>query len=226
MIMDEKRKHRAIAIDGPAASGKSTLARSLAARLGLIMVNTGEMYRAITWELLRRGVDPGDRAAVVEALPGMDFGCGVRAGCSTVTVGGVDPGPGLRSDEVNARVSEVAATPEVRERLVDLQRDYLKLGDVVMEGRDIGTVVFPDTPFKIYIDASERVRSARREADGESDAVGRRDEADSKRATAPLRVAADAVLLDNSVLDAGETLDAALQLLAEKGWKSEESIEQ
>ncbi len=218
--------HRAIAIDGPAASGKSTLARKLAERLGLIMVNTGEMYRAITWELLRRGVDPGDRTAVVEALPAMDFGCGVRAGCSTVTVGGVDPGTGLRGDEVNARVSEVAATPEVRERLVDLQRDYLKLGDVVMEGRDIGTVVFPDTPFKIYIDASERVRSARREADGESDAVGRRDEADSKRATAPLRVAADAVLLDNSVLDAGETLDAALQLLAEKGWKSEESIEQ
>jgi len=217
--------HRAIAIDGPAASGKSTLARKLAGRLGLIMVNTGEMYRAITWELLRCGVDPGDRAAVVEALAGMDLGCGVRAGRSTVTVDGVDPGPELRSDEVNARVSEVAATPEVRERLVALQRDYLKLGDVVMEGRDIGTVVFPDTPFKIYIDASERVRSARREADGESDSVGRRDQADSSRRTAPLRVAADAAFLDNSDLDAGETLDAALRLLDEKGWKSPDPME-
>jgi len=154
---------RAIAIDGPAASGKSTLARKLAARLGLVMVNTGEMYRAVTWELLRRGVDPADRSAVLRALPEMELGCGVRDSCSTVKVGGVELGAELRGDAVNARVSEVSAIPEVRERLVRLQRDYLKLGDVVMEGRDIGTVVFPDTPFKIYIDAPVHVRSARRE---------------------------------------------------------------
>jgi cytidylate kinase len=149
----------------------------------------------------------------------MDFGCGVRDGFSTVSVGGVEPGAGLRSDEVNARVSEVSAIPAVRERLVALQREFLNLGDVVMEGRDIGTVVFPDTPYKIYIDAPVHVRSARREADGEADAVGARDAADSGRATSPLRAAPDAMHLDNSDLDPDETLDAALRLLAGRGWE-------
>ena len=186
------------------------------------MVNTGEMYRAVTWELLRRGIDPGDQEAVAPALAEMDFGCGVRDGISTVSVGGVEPGAGLRSDEVNARVSEVSAIPEVRERLVALQREFLNIGDVVMEGRDIGTVVFPDTPYKIYIDAPVEVRSARREADGERDAVGKRDAADSSRATAPLRAAPDAMRLDNSELDPEETLEAALRLLAGRGWKFDE----
>ena len=138
--------HRAIAIDGPAASGKSTLARILSQRLGLIMVNSGSMYRAVTWKVLQQGIDPNDREAVVQALREMEIECGVDNLASTVKVDGIDPGDELRSEEVNSHVSAVSAIPEVRECLVSLQRDYLKLGDVVMEGRDIGSVVFPETP--------------------------------------------------------------------------------
>jgi len=221
--MNAQREHHAIAVDGPAASGKSTLARRLAERLGLIMVNSGEMYRAVTWELLRRGVDVADRAAVAAALTEIEIECGVRDGRSTIRVSGADPGAELRGDEVNARVSEVAAVPEVRVRLVDLQRRYLEIGDVVMEGRDIGTVVFPETPFKLYIDATERVRSARRAAEGELDAVARRDAADSGRRTAPLRIAEGAAVLDNSDLDADQTVEAALDVLRRQGWHSGET---
>src|SRR5690349_10145775 len=138
--------HRAIAIDGPAASGKSTLARILSTRLGLIMVNSGSMYRAVTWKVLQLGLDRNNRTQVVEALRNMEIQCGVEGLSSTVAVDGIDPGDELRSEGVNANVSAVSAVPEVRECLVSLQRDYLKLGDVVMEGRDIGSVVFPETP--------------------------------------------------------------------------------
>ena len=212
-------KHQAIAIDGTAGSGKSTLAKQLAKRLGLIMVNSGEMYRAVTWEVLRNGIDPADPAAVVAALREMDLECGVEDGQSTIRVGGRDPGGELRSDRVNGNVSAVSAVPEVRERLVALQRSFLDLGDVVMEGRDIGTVVFPDTPFKIYIDASERVRNARRVADGEQDSVASRDAADSNRSTAPLRVAEGATVLDTSDLGVEQVADAAVAVLKSQGFE-------
>ena len=215
--------HRAIAIDGPAASGKSTLARILSKRLGLIMVNYGAMYRAVTWKVLQQGVDPNNREAVVEALRNMELQCGVDGLSSTVAVDGVDPGEELRSEEVNANVSAVAAVPEVRECLVSLQRDYLKLGDVVMEGRDIGTVVFPETPYKIYMDADPNVREARREEIGEVDSVAARDHADSRRETAPLKIAEGAAILDTS----GHTIEtgvaAALEILVSQGFPVPES---
>lgn len=211
----------AVAIDGPAASGKSTVAREIARRLGLTMVNSGAMYRAVTWEILRRGIDPADRAAVAAAAAAMPLECGARDGVSTIAVGGVDPGEELRGDAVNAHVSQVSAVPEVRARLVALQREYLARGGLVMEGRDIGSVVFPDTPFKIYIDAAEHVRRARRAADGEADAVGRRDAADSGRSTAPLRVAEGAAVLDNSHLDIAQTVEAALAILRRQGYPAE-----
>ena len=190
--------HRAIAIDGPAASGKSTLARILSQRLGLIMVNSGSMYRAVTWKVLHQGIDPNDRDAVVQALRDMELECGVDGLASTVKVDGVDPGDELRSEEVNSHVSAVSAIPEVRECLVSLQRDYLKLGDVVMEGRDIGSVVFPETPYKIYMDADPHVRATRREEVGEVDSVVDRDRAVSGRETAPLKIAESAAILDTS----------------------------
>lgn len=210
--------HRAIAIDGPAASGKSTLARLLSQRLGLIMVNSGAMYRAVTWKVLQLGIDPADRAAVVEALRGMDVECGIDGLDSTVRIDGVDPGDALRSEEVNTNVSAISAVPEVRECLVSLQRDYLKRGDVVMEGRDIGSVVFPETPYKIYMDADPAVREARREEVGEVDSVAARDKADSGRATAPLRIAEGAAVLDTSGHSIESGVEAALEILARQGF--------
>ena len=210
--------HRAIAIDGPAASGKSTLARILSEKLGLIMVNSGAMYRAVTWKVLQQGIDPNDREAVVQALRDMEIECGVDGLASTVTVDGIDPGEELRSEEVNGHVSAVSAVPEVRECLVSLQRDYLKLGDVVMEGRDIGSVVFPETPYKIYMDADPNVRATRRVEVGEVDSVAARDHADSRRETAPLKIAEGAAILDTSDHTIETGVAAALEILRGQGF--------
>ena len=139
----------AIAIDGPAASGKSTLARALAERLGIVMVNSGAMYRAVTWKILSENIDPTDAEAVAARLSEMRIECGHDGSLSTIRIDGEDPTPFIRAPEINANVSTVSAIPEVRGRLVALQRDYLKRTHVVMEGRDIGSVVFPGTPFKI-----------------------------------------------------------------------------
>jgi cytidylate kinase len=207
----------AIAIDGPAASGKSTLARKLAERLGLVMVNSGAMYRAVTWKALRENIDPSDTAAVIDLLNRIDIHCGEEGMTSTCTIDGVDPGDELRSETINSNVSAIAAIPEVRDKLVALQRGYLDHTSIVMEGRDIGSVVFPDTPYKIYVDASEEVRAARRIADGEVDSVAKRDAADSERATAPLKIADGAVVLDTSHHSIESGVDAAIEILKQQG---------
>jgi cytidylate kinase len=207
----------AIAIDGPAASGKSTLARLLARRLGLIMVNSGAMYRAITWKVLGEHIDPHDSAAVAALLDRIVIECGNDGLMSTISIDDIDPGEQLRSQEINANVSVIAAIPEVREKLIDLQRAYLQNSSVVMEGRDIGSVVFPDTPYKIYVDASEEVRAARRVDMGEVDSISKRDAADSKRTTAPLVVADGATVLDNSDLTIEAGVTAALEILKRQG---------
>ncbi len=211
-------KFHAIAIDGPAASGKSTLARTLAERLGLVMVNSGAMYRAVTWKILREEIDPADTAAVIRLLDGMDIHCGHEGSVSNIRIDGTDPTPFLREPEINANVSTVSAIPQVRERLVALQRDYLKRTHVVMEGRDIGSVVFPDTPFKIYIDADPTVRDERRSGEGEIDSVSQRDAADSSRKTAPLMVADGATKLDTSALTISGVVDAAIGILGKQGF--------
>lgn len=210
--------HRAVAIDGPAASGKSTVAKRLAASLGMVMVNSGAMYRAVTWQILQEGVDATDAAAVIAALEKMEITCGVENSFSTIAIDGQELNEELRSELVNNTVSKVAAVPEVRERLVQLQRAYLEHSDVVMEGRDIGSVVFPDTPFKIYIDASEEVRRARRAADGEADAVAARDKEDSQRKTAPLKIADGATVIDSSEMEIDQVVARAKEVLAELGW--------
>ncbi len=209
--------HFAIAIDGPAASGKSTIARELARRLGLVMVNSGAMYRAVTWKIIRDGIDPEDAIAVTEAMRSMNIECGVEDTDSTVRIDGVDPGDALRSREVNQHVSHIAAVPEVRRRLVDLQRGYLRHSDVVMEGRDIGSAVFPDTPFKIYVDADPAVRQGRRHAIGEADSVAERDRKDSERETDPLKIPDGARVLDNSGHTIESAVAATLQILREQG---------
>ncbi|MEX1048515.1 MAG: (d)CMP kinase [Akkermansiaceae bacterium] len=209
--------HFAIAIDGPAASGKSTLAREIAKRLGLVMVNSGAMYRAITWKVLCEKIDPSDEEAVISLLDRIDIHCGEIGRRSTCTIDGVDPGDALRSEAVNANVSAIAAIPEVRDRLIAHQRNYLDHTSIIMEGRDIGSVVFPDTPFKIYIDADEAVRAARRTGDGEVDSVAQRDAADSARTTAPLIVAEGAVVLDTSHHSIESGVDAAIEILKQQG---------
>ena len=207
----------AIAIDGPAASGKSTLARRLAERLGLVMVNSGAMYRAVTWKVLQENIAPTDTAAVIALFNRILIHCGKIGMTSTCTIDGIDPGDALRSESINSNVSAIAAIPHVRDRLVALQRGYLLHTSIVMEGRDIGSVVFPDTPFKIYVDASEAVRTARRIAAGEVDSIAQRDAADSKRSTAPLKIADGAVILDTSHHSIESGVDAALEILKQQG---------
>lgn len=209
--------HIAIAIDGPAASGKSTLARNLAQRLGLIMVNSGAMYRAITWKVLQNGVSPNDHDAVNALLQSINIKCGNDGLLSTIAIDGITPCDELRSEAVNANVSTISAIPEVREKLIELQRSYLKHTGVVMEGRDIGSIVFPDTPYKIYVDADESVRAARRGNDGEVDSIAKRDAADSQRATAPLIIADGATVLDNSHHTIESVVEAALEILKQQG---------
>ena len=210
--------HRAVAIDGPAAPGKSTVARRLAASLGLIMVNSGAMYRAVTWQILQDRVDPSDADAVIRALEGMEIECGIEDGLSTIAIKGRHLTTEVREPQVNDAVSKVASIPEVRERLVEMQREYLTDNDVVMEGRDIGSVVFPDSPFKLYIDASEEVRAARRSKDGEADAVAKRDAQDRQRKASPLKISEGAIVIDSSHLTIDEVVGEAREALIKLGW--------
>lgn len=211
--------NRAVAIDGPAASGKSTVAKRLAQSLGMVMVNSGAMYRAVTWQVLEAGYEPKNPTQVIQALSEMEITCGEEGSISTIAINGHILNDELRSELVNNNVSHVATVPEVRDRLVQLQRDYLETSNIVMEGRDIGSVVFPKTPYKLYIDASEEVRRARRAADGEADAVAARDAQDSQRKTAPLKISEGAIVIDSSHIGIEEVVEQAKSALIELGWK-------
>ncbi len=190
----------AIAIDGPAASGKSTVAKLIARELGYTFINTGAMYRAVTWYTLKQGVNPADVDAVRALLPGIPLAFGKDGANSTVMCEGKVLSDELTETEVNNNVSAIAAIPEVRALLVEKQREYNSSEPVVMEGRDIGTVVFPNTRFKYFVTASEEVRAARRAAQGLTDSIAERDRKDSARACAPLVMAEDATLVDTSEL--------------------------
>ena len=192
--------HKVVAIDGPAASGKSTVARLLARRLGFVYVNTGAMYRAVTWLALRHGVDPADAQAVEALLESVPMEFGVVGSEGTIRMEGIDPAPYLNEPQVAAHVSSIAAIPKVREVLVARQREYARHTDIVMEGRDIGSVVFPETPLKAYIDASEEVRAKRRQAQGIHDDLAARDKKESPRRAAPLLVAQGAEVIDSTCL--------------------------
>lgn len=211
---------RAIAIDGPAASGKSSASKLLSQELNLVMVNSGAMYRAVAWWMISQGVNTSEVAAVTAHLPRLDLECGVDATgrLSTVGFGGRILSDELRTEDVNAAVSHVAKIPEVREILLAKQRAYLEHSDVVMEGRDIGTVVFPDTPYKFFFKASEKIRQARREAEGITDSIAERDKEDSTRKTAPLKPAEDAVLINTEDYDLEGVVKVVQGHLQELGW--------
>jgi cytidylate kinase len=206
-------EHRVIAIDGPAASGKSSVARELARRLGFGYLNSGALYRAITWYLLQRGVDPLDRAAVGETISSVRVDCRIEADESRVRIDDVDPTSHLREDRVNRAVSPVSTVPEVRQIATEEMRRCARECSLVVEGRDIGSVVFPGTPYKFYIDASPEVRSRRRAAEGLRDEIAARDHADSSRCASPLVVAEDAHVIDTSNLTIDEVVDRILRQL-------------
>jgi cytidylate kinase len=198
-----------IAIDGPAGSGKSTVARAVAALLGWSFLDTGAMYRAVTCEALSRGIDVDDAAAVATLAQGVTLTTLPR-----VTVNGRDVQDEIRSDEVNVAVSVVAANPEVRAAMVARQREFAAaqpLGTVV-EGRDITTVVFPHASAKIFLTASLEER-ARRRGDESEDSVARRDKADSTRDASPLRQAHDALVLDTTGRDVDDVAQEIVQWL-------------
>jgi cytidylate kinase len=209
--------HVVIAIDGPAASGKSSVARALARKVRFIYVNTGAMYRAVTWLAVSRGVPPQDAVRMQQLLHFADFHCGTENSASTILLDGTDPSPFLVSEEVNASVSAVASHPEVRRLLVAKQRAYARDHDVVMEGRDIGSVVFPDTPYKFYIDASPEVRAMRRARQGLQDPITARDRIDSTRRTSPLIIAEDAHVIDSSNLTVEGVIGEIFGRLKQKG---------
>lgn len=189
-----------IAIDGPAASGKSSVARALASRLGYAYVNTGAMYRAVTWLIVSRRIAPAETGEVLSGRDTADLHFEIAGRESTIRLDGADPTPHLVDEAVNNAVSAVSKIPEVRALLVARQRELAVGRDVVVEGRDIGSVVFPETPFKFYIDASLDVRARRREAQGLADSISERDRHDSSRRTSPLVIAEDAHVIDSSHL--------------------------
>ncbi len=196
----------AIAIDGPAASGKSTVAKLIAKELGYTFINTGAMYRAVAWYCLQQGVNPSDAEAVNALLPGIPLSFGKEESHSVVLCDGRVLSSELTEKSTNDNVSIVAAIPEVRALLVQKQREYNETEAVVMEGRDIGTVVFPHTPFKYFVTASEEVRAARRAKEGITDSIAERDRKDSQRACAPLTQAPDAMLVDTSDMSIEEVV--------------------
>lgn len=217
MSVSAATTHRVVAIDGPAASGKSTVAQEVAKRIQFDYLNSGAMYRAVTWLVLQSEISPDDEAAVTNLLGSARVDCDPGRDGARILVDGIDPVEHLREDRVNEKVSRVSSFPGVREILVTKMRAYARDRDVVMEGRDIGSVVFPDTPHKFYIDASPEVRSRRRMAQGQQDEIAARDSADSTRVVAPLMIAKDAHVIDSSNLTIEEVVREIIARLKGQG---------
>ena len=211
---------RVVAIDGPAGSGKSTVARAVAARLGLAYLDTGAMYRAVAFAALRRGIDPEDADTVARLAEQVDIEVG-----DSVSVDGVDASIEIRGPEVTRAVTVVAANPDVRKELQRRQREWAEAhGGGVIEGRDIGSVVFPDADVKVYLTASDEERATRRsrevldmDYDDVAADIARRDYADSNRAAAPLTVPGGAVMVDTTGLSIERVVDRVLALLDQAG---------
>jgi cytidylate kinase len=226
-----------VALDGPSGTGKTTVARRLADRLSAGYLDSGAMYRVITLAVLRAGADPDDAARVTEIAGEAMFTIGTSPGNPLVTLGAEDVTAAIRGNDINQTVSAVSAIPEVRELLIARQRLIItevlaETGGIVVEGRDIGTVVAPDAPLKIYLTASAEIRAARRSAQDSaagresthSDAlasVNRRDRLDSTRAASPLRPAEDAVHVDTSELSIDQVIVALAELAGRRGMLGE-----
>ncbi len=217
-----------IAIDGPSASGKSTVARESARALGFNYVDSGSLYRGLTWKCLRERVNVEEPAAVLELVGRIQLDFFVEERAVRFTIDGEDPGAQVRSVPVQERVSDVAAIPEVRHYLVQLLRETTRFGSLVMEGRDIGTVVFPDTPFKFYLDADPEERARRRHqemlqsasdttVDKVLDSLRRRDRKDTTRKAAPLQIALGAKVIDSTSMEISDVVDLVVKQVKASG---------
>ncbi len=213
---------RVIAIDGPGGAGKSTVSRILAERLGFLHVDSGALYRIFTWQCIERGVDTDDPAAIAAAVREISIEARAEDGRVGFYVGGEAPGDRIRTPEIDMNASKVAREKPVRDKTTATLRELARLGDIVVEGRDITTAVFPDTPARIYLTASAEARAARRRrqeagkgmavrSEAEvKEALAKRDAMDSTRKYAPLKKADGAVEIDSSDLTLEQTVEAAL----------------
>ncbi len=211
-----------VAMDGPSGSGKSSTARGVASRLGLRYLDTGAMYRAMTWWMLEHGVDVEDPAAVAAHADQPLLVSGTDPLAATITVDGTDVAGPIRGPEVTAAVSAVSAVPEIRRRLLVEQHDIIGDGDIVVEGRDIGTVVAPDAAVKVFLTADPEARAVRRAAEQSGSDVAatqqdlaRRDRFDSGRAASPLAMAPDAHHLDTTPYTLDEVVAQVVTLVHE-----------
>ncbi|MFI0371728.1 (d)CMP kinase [Actinomadura sp. 1N219] len=214
-----------IAMDGPSGSGKSSASKGVARALGLRYLDTGAMYRAVTWWMLDKGVPVEDAAAVEARAAEPVIASGTDPDAPAITVDGTDVSAPIRTRDVTNAVSAVSSVPAVRARMVALQREIIGSGGIVVEGRDIGTVVAPDAPVKVYLTASEEARAARRAKDlaadpGASVTVtqaeqARRDRLDSTRKASPLTRAGDAHEIDSTELSLAEVIEAVVRLAKE-----------
>lgn len=214
-----------VAVDGTSGSGKSSTSRGVAERLGLRYLDTGAMFRAMTWWMLRQGVDVHDPAAVAARAGEPEIVSGTDPTAPTIAVDGTDVAVAIRQEDVNAAVSPVSAVPEVRARLLALQREVIAAdGGIVVEGRDIGSVVVPDAPVKVYLSADPAARAERRTAEeGGRDVEATRasllarDQIDSGRATAPLTMADGAVHIDTTDHTLAEVIALVVSLVEDAG---------
>ena len=220
--------YKSIAVDGPAGAGKSTLARRLAEKLGFLYVDTGAIYRTVALAVLRAGIDPADAARVVPLLGGLDIRMSYGGdGVQRMYLAGEDVSEAIREHRVSSAASKASALPEVRAFLLDFQRRQAQEHDVVMDGRDIGTVVLPDADVKIFLTAAPETRAERRllELEQRGQAadfntvlrdIRERDHQDETRPVAPLKRAEDAALLDTTRLNLEQSLEGLLSLVKEK----------
>ncbi|MBP7461736.1 MAG: (d)CMP kinase [Candidatus Delongbacteria bacterium] len=216
-----------IAVDGPAASGKSTTAKGIADRLGLLYIDTGAMYRCLTWKTILNHLDCEDAASIIALLNQTEIELDYTEGVLTVRLDRNDVSEIIRSPQVSARVSEISAIPEVRSKMVEWQRRMAQARDSILDGRDIGTVVLPNATLKIFMICSLESRTERRmeelrrkgisisRAEVMAD-IEKRDRIDSSRATAPLKQADDAILVDTSQLSIPQQIDQVIQFLHHK----------
>jgi cytidylate kinase len=214
-----------VAIDGGAASGKSSTSIRLAERMNFMHVDTGTHYRAVTHACIVKGLDPGDIESLVPFVAQLRFSSLVQDHECLICLQPNQPlaGEQLRSPEVNAQVSQLSAVPAVREAVKSYQREQVEVArregfaGVVMDGRDIGTVILPDADLKVFLQADPETRQKRRELEGATDEIRDRDRRDSSRATAPLKPASDAIVVDNSEIGLEEVVDVIIGLLPNEG---------